>query len=99
MTSPLTSSRVSLYFLKIKFIYIKLLIRSILILLFLSASSLSIANYYKDWPDDSICIWLEERPKDKLLLFENKKRNLNCFEREDFHPRDFVYEPVHLKMY
>ena len=99
MINPLTSSRFKLHLLKIKFIYMKLLFKSILILLLLSTSSLSIANYYKDWPDDSICVWLEERPKDKLLLFENKKRNLNCFEREDFHPRDYVYEPINLKMY
>ena len=54
---------------------------------------------YDDWPDDVICMWLEQRPKHEGYLEENRKRDLNCFEREDFHPRDFVYEPLNLKMY
>ncbi len=68
-------------------------------LLSLAISNLAFAGIYDDWPDDSICTWLEERPDDELLLKENEKRKLNCFEREDFHPRDFVYEPLNLKMY
>ena len=71
----------------------------LVILLSLAISNLAFAGIYDDWPDDSICTWLEERPDDELLLKENEKRELNCFEREDFHPRDFVYEPLNLKMY
>ena len=33
-------------------------------------ANISFANYYEDWPDDAICLWLEERPEDELLLFE-----------------------------
>ena len=68
-------------------------------LLSLAISNLAFAGIYDDWPDDSICTWLEERPDDELLLKENEKRGLNCFEREDFHFRDYVYEPINLKMY
>ena len=68
-------------------------------LLSLAISNLAFAGIYDDWPDDSICTWLEERPDDELLLKENEKRKLNCFEREDFHFRDYVYEPINLKMY
>ena len=39
------------------------------------------------------------KPDDKLFLKENEKRELNCFKREDFHLRDFVYEPLNLKIY
>jgi len=44
-------------------------------------------------------LWLEQRPDHEGYLEENEKRGLNCFEREDFHPRDFVHEPLNLKMY
>jgi len=71
----------------------------LVILLSLAISNLAFAGIYDDWPDEAICTWLEERPDDKLFLKENEKRELNCFEREDFHPRDFVYEPLNLKMY
>tara|TARA_B100000768_G_C11132239_1_gene312291 strand:- start:408 stop:635 length:228 start_codon:yes stop_codon:yes gene_type:complete len=57
-----------------------------------------VANYYEDWPDDAVCLWLEERPEDKLLLIENKKRNLNCFEREGFSLRNYVYVPLEMHM-
>ena len=57
------------------------------------------AGIYDDWPDEAICLWLEQRPNHEGYLKENEKRGLNCFEREDFHPRDFVHEPLNLKMY
>ena len=72
--------------------------KSLIILLFLMAN-ISFANYYEDWPDDAICLWLEERPEDELLLFENKKRELKCFEREGFSLRTYVYEPIEIIMY
>ena len=78
---------------------IKYLPSFLVILLSLAISNLAFAGIYDDWPDEAICTWLEERPDDKLFLKENEKRELNCFEREDFHPRDFVYEPLNLKMY
>ena len=55
----------------------------------------SYAGVYDDWPDEAICAWLEQRPNHKGYLEENKKRGLNCFEREDFSPRnDFsFFEP------
>ena len=77
----------------------KCLPKILVVLLALYFCSLTYAGIYDDWPDDSICTWLEERPDDELLLKENEKRKLNCFEREDFHFRDYVYEPINLKMY
>ena len=72
-----------------------------LLVLFLSLFLISVSNagYYDDWSDETICMWLEQRPNHKGYLEENRKRDLKCFEREDFHPRDFVYEPLNLKMY
>ena len=73
---------------------------NLLVLLFsLCIFSSSLAGVYDDWPDETICMWLEQRPKHEGYLEENRKRDLKCFEREDFHPRDFVYEPLNLKMY
>jgi hypothetical protein len=69
----------------------------LLLLYFLIGSSY--AGLYDDWPDEAICLWLEQRPDHEGYLEENEKRGLNCFEREDFHPRDFVHEPLNLKMY
>ena len=69
---------------------------SLLVLLFsLSIFSSSFAGIYDDWPDDAICTWLEIKPEHKGYLAENEKRELNCFEREDFSPRnDFdFFEP------
>ena len=39
------------------------------------------------------------RPDHKGYLEENEKRNLNCFEREDFSPRNFVHVPINIMMY
>ena len=47
----------------------------------------SYAGVYDDWPDESICTWLELKPKHEGYLAENKKRDLNCFERDDFNAR------------
>lgn len=68
----------------------------LLLLYFLIGSSY--AGFYDDWPDEAICLWLEQRPDHEGYLEENEKRSLNCFEREDFSPRDFVHEPLKLKM-
>ena len=58
---------------------------NLLVLLFsLCIFSSSFAGIYDDWSDDAICMWLEQRPDHKGYLEENKKRKLNCFEREDF---------------
>ena len=55
----------------------------------------SFAGIYDDWPDDAICTWLEQKPDHEGYLAENEKRELNCFERDDFSPRnDFdFFEP------
>jgi len=45
------------------------------------------AGLYDDWPDEAICMWLELRPDHEGYLAENEKRELNCFERDDFSPR------------
>ena len=69
---------------------------NLLVLLFsLSTFSSSFAGVYDDWPDDAICTWLEQKPDHEGYLLENEKRELNCFEREDFSPRnDFdFFEP------
>ena len=57
------------------------------------------AGIYDDWPDDAICTWLEQRPNHEGYLEENKKRDLNCFEREDFKSRDFILIEVKMRMY
>ncbi len=64
-------------------------------LLFLAISNLAFAGIYDDWPDEAICTWLEQKPDHEGYLLENEKRELNCFEREDFSPRnDFdFFEP------
>jgi len=36
------------------------------------------AGLYDDWPDDSICSWLEVKPTHAGYLGEAKKRGLNC---------------------
>ena len=69
----------------------------LLLLYFLIGSSY--AGLYDDWPDEAICLWLEQRPDHVGYLEENEKRGLNCFEREDFSPRDFVHVPLNLTMY
>ena len=47
---------------------------NILILLFaISIIGSSHAGIYDDWPDESICTWLELRPQHEGYLAENKK--------------------------
>ena len=59
-----------------------------LVLLFsLCIFSASFAGIYDDWPNESICTWLEIKPNHEGYLVENEKRGLNCFEREDFSAR------------
>ena len=62
-------------------INILVLLSSILII------SPTFAGIYDDWPDDAICTWLEIKPEHKGYLAENKKRELNCFKRDNFSPR------------
>ena len=81
----------------IKIISMKKILKMLSLLLSIFIIFPSYAGVYDDWPDEAICTWLEQRPNHKGYLEENKKRDLNCFEREDFSPRDYVYEP--LKMY
>ena len=52
----------------------------ILLTVFLAAGliGLSFAGPYDDWPDDSICGWLEQKPTHAGYLGESKKRGLNC---------------------
>jgi len=71
----------------------------LVILLSLAISNSAFAGLYDDWPDEAICLWLEQRPDHKGYLEENKKRELNCFERKDFSPRDFVHIPINIIMY
>ena len=47
----------------------------------------STAGIYDDWPDEAICTWLEQRPNHEGYLEENEKRELNCFERDDYNAR------------
>ena len=71
-------------------------------LLFLAISNLAFAGIYDDWPDDAICTWLEQRPNHKGYLAENNKRKLNCFNRENFSPRndfDFFKPKEQIYMY
>ena len=36
------------------------------------------ASIYDNWPDKSICSWLEQKPDHEGYLAEDKKRGLNC---------------------
>ena len=56
-------------------------------LLFFVTANLAFAGIYDDWPDESICTWLEQKPDHEGYLAENEKRELNCFERDDFNAR------------
>ena len=68
---------------------------NLLVLLFsLCIFSSSFAGIYDDWPDDSICTWLEIKPNHEGYLAENEKRELNCFEREGFSARK---EPIEVE--
>jgi len=71
----------------------------IITFIFLALTNIAYAGIYDDWPDEAICTWLEQRSDHKGYLEENEKRGLNCFEREDFSPRDFVHVPLNLTMY
>jgi len=71
----------------------------IITFIFLTLTNITYAGIYDDWPDEAICTWLEQRPDHEGYLEENEKRGLNCFEREDFSPRDFVHVPLNLTMY
>ena len=71
----------------------------IITFIFLALTNIAYAGIYDDWPDEAICTWLEQRPDHEGYLEENEKRGLNCFEREDFSPRDFVHVPLNLTMY
>ena len=65
---------------------------NVLIILFsLFMTTASYSGIYDDWPDEAICLWLELRPNHEGYLAENKKRKLNCFERDDFQTRK---EPI-----
>ena len=52
----------------------------ILLTAFLAAGfiGLTFAGPYDDWPDDSICMWLDQKPTHEGYLGEAKKRSLNC---------------------
>ena len=51
----------------------------LLLLLFsLGLTSISFAGPYDDWPDDAICMWLEQKPTHAGYLGEAKKRELSC---------------------
>jgi len=38
----------------------------------------SFAGMYDDWPDDAICMWLDQKPTHEGYLGEAKKRGLSC---------------------
>ena len=48
------------------------------LLLSLGLTSISYAGPYDDWPDDSICMWLDIKPTHAGYLGEAKKRSLTC---------------------
>ena len=47
-------------------------------LLLLVAIGTTFAGPYDDWPDDAICMWLDQKPTHEGYLGEAKKRSLNC---------------------
>ena len=55
-------------------------LKRILLTLFLAIglTGLSFAGPYDDWPDDAICMWLDQKPTHEGYLGEAKKRNLTC---------------------
>jgi len=65
----------------------KIYINVFIILFTLSLTIRSYAGIYDDWPDEAICTWLEQRPNHEGYLEENEKRELNCFERDDYNAR------------
>jgi|APSaa5957512535_1039671.scaffolds.fasta_scaffold16021_2 hypothetical protein len=50
----------------------------LLLILAFGLTSISFAGPYDDWPDDSICSWLEQKPTHEGYLGEAKKRGLSC---------------------
>ena len=50
----------------------------ILLLLSLGLTSVSYGGYYDDFTDDSICMWLEQRPTHPGYLDQASNRGLNC---------------------
>ena len=48
----------------------------LLTLLSLGLTSISYAGPYDDWPDDSICSWLEQKPTHAGYLGEASKRGV-----------------------
>jgi len=54
--------------------------KKLLLFLFLSLglTSISYGGMYDDWPDDSICAWLEQNPTHEGYLGEAQKRELSC---------------------
>ena len=55
-------------------------LKRILLTLFLAIglTGLSFAGPYDDWPDDAICMWLDQKPTHEGYLGEAKKRSLTC---------------------
>jgi len=54
---------------------IKILLTALLVIGFIGTT---FAGPYDDWPDDSICGWLEQKPTHAGYLGEAKKRGLTC---------------------
>ena len=50
----------------------------LLLLLSLGLTSISYAGPYDDWPDDAICMWLDQKPTHAGYLGEAKKRGISC---------------------
>jgi len=53
----------------------RILLTALLVIGFIGAT---FAGLYDDWPDDSICGWLEQKPTHAGYLDEAKKRGLTC---------------------
>ena len=54
------------------------------LVLFLSivVSTLTHAGFYDDWPDESICSWLKQKPTHEGYLSEASKRGLKCSSKQ-----------------
>ena len=55
--------------------------KKLLLLLLLSFSLLGSAyatSHFHDWPDDSICMWVKQKPNNEGYLNEARKRGLDC---------------------
>ena len=50
----------------------------LLVLLSFGLSAISYAGPYDDWPDDAVCMWLEQKPTHAGYLGEAKKRGISC---------------------